>query len=82
MFLHLSVSHSVHGGGGVMMSLPVMESTPGTAPPPSIVPLRTPPKGWHTLTVNKRAVRILLECFLVELIVFAVPTMGDEKLDY
>ena len=35
MFSHLSVSHCVHSGGGVMMLLPVMDSTPPrTAPLP------------------------------------------------
>ena len=57
MFLHLSVCPQ--GEWGVMMSLPVMDSTPppsGTAEPP--------PPGQHH-PVNKRAVGILLECFFV-----------------
>ena len=34
MFLHLSVNHSVHRGRGVVMPLPVMDSTPSwTATP-------------------------------------------------
>ena len=33
------------------------------------------PLGWHPLTVNKRAVRILLECFLIT-IVFAICTLS------
>ena len=43
MFLHLSVNHSVHRGRGVMMPLPVMDSTPSwTATPP-------PPTAPHPL---------------------------------
>ena len=58
MFLHLSVCpQGVREG--VMMLLPVMDSTfpPGHHPPH---PDSTSPM------VNKRAVRILPECFLVE----------------
>ena len=40
MFLHLSVSHSVHGGGGVMMSIPVVDSTI--------------PPGWHPHAPSSR----------------------------
>ena len=58
------------GGTGVMMSLPVMDSTPCTAPTPwTAPPHTTPTSGQHhspPLPVNKRTVRILLECFLVK----------------
>ena len=45
-----------------MMSLPVMDSTTTT---PEDSTSRTAAPGRQTPTVNKRAVRILLECFLV-----------------
>ena len=61
MLLHLSVSHSVHGEGAAMMSLPVIDSTtlqtappcrqhssPWTAPPPDRTTLWTaPPHRQH-----------------------------------
>ena len=49
MFLHLSVSHSVHRGGGAVIHPPGRHNPPR---PPSRRPLQ-------------RTVRILLECFLV-----------------
>ena len=53
MFLHLSVSHSVHGGGDV--SQHILRQT-------------TPSPGRHPLSCRwllQRTVRILLECILV-----------------
>ena len=59
MFLHLSVSHSVHKGGGGSASMhagiadtPFREHTPQE-------------QCMLGDTGNKRAVRILLECILV-----------------
>ena len=83
MLLHLSVSHSVHGGGEYLGRYPPgsgevpgqvhpWAGTPplwaGTPPlwagtPPSRYPHSPSSACWDT--VNKRAVRILLECFLV-----------------
>ena len=48
---------STEGRGGVMMSLPVLDSTS---------PLNsTAPDSTSTLLVSRRAVRMLMECFLV-----------------
>ena len=81
MFLHLSVSHSVHGGGSTWVGTPHpgQVHTPGRytpAPPGRYIPWTGIPPGqvhppchsacWDT--VNKRAVRIPLiplECILV-----------------
>ena len=111
MFIHLSVSHSVHGGGGLpnppwmqtppglgrppgcrlpprVEQTPLDADPPGLADPPGCRPsklgrsppgCRSPwvgqnPQGWADPpgyrppppdTVNKWAVRILLECILV-----------------
>ena len=60
MFLHLSASHSVHGGGGDVHLLDRHPSadTPRQSPPT--------PQGRHLSPApemaTKRAVRILLEC--------------------
>ena len=54
MFLHLSVSHSVHGGRGGVCPIACWDTPPGRH---SLLIL------WDT--VNKQAVRILLECILV-----------------
>ena len=67
MFLHLSVSHSVHRGGGVPGQVPL--------PRPGIPPGRYTPQArctpWAGTPPSKRlllrTVRILLECILVEL---------------
>ena len=67
MFLHVSVSHSVHGGGSASVHA-------GIPPPGADTPLAHPPSG--TLfppllqsmlgdAVNARTVQILLECNLV-----------------
>ena len=56
MFLHLSVSHSVHGGGSASLHAGIADS-PGSRHPPAQYMLGD--------TANKRAVRILLECILV-----------------
>ena len=74
MFLHLSVSHSVHGGGdlGRYPSLGQVHSlgryTPGQLHPlGSYTPqASTTPTNACWDTVNKRAVRNLLECILVK----------------
>ena len=64
MFLHLSVSHSVHGGG-------VCPSACWDTPPPP-PPRQTPPWADTNLPLGRRLllrmVRILLECILVQLI--------------
>ena len=65
MFLHLYVI-LFSGGGGVMMSLSVMDSTSCTAHPWT-PPL--PPGHHYPLLVNKRVVRILLECCLVSIMI-------------
>ena len=65
MFLHLSVSHSVHSWGGVLgASAPVHA---GMHTPRDQSARARPRKEQCTLgdTGNKRAVRILLECILV-----------------
>ena len=58
MFSQASVIQSVHSGGRCydVTSCSVMVITS---------PLTAHPPGQHTPPVNKRAVRILLECFLV-----------------
>ena len=65
MFLYLSVSRSVHRGGvfasGPRGCLPLVQ---GDVHPLGTHPQATPPPAqWDT--VNKRGVRILLECILV-----------------
>ena len=81
MFLHLSVSHSVHKGGEYLGRYPPWIGTPLGRYTPSLAGITlagTPPAGTpHTPqvgappgnacwdTVNKRVVRILLECILV-----------------
>ena len=66
MFLHLSVSHSVHGGG-YLGRYPLGRYTSRAGTPPSrYTPGRYTPRHsacWDT--VNKQAVRIPLECILV-----------------
>ena len=71
-FLHLSVNHYVHGGRGCLPLVwrgPVKSEFrgvhPGQTPLQADTPWAdTPPQAlWDT--VNKRAVRILLECILV-----------------
>ena len=66
MFLHLSVSHSVHRGGGVPGQVPPQTRyTPRQVHPPSQVH----PLGRYTPSKRLllRTVRILLEYILVEL---------------
>ena len=68
MFLHLSVSHSVHGGGlpQCMLGYPPGPGTPGSRHPPPWE--QTSPPGAAPMLgdmVNKWAVRILLECNFV-----------------
>ena len=79
MFLHLSVSHSVHRGEYLGRYTPPGRYTPrqvhtlaGTSPSrytpwqvQSPLGRYTPPGNACWDTVNKRAVRILLECILV-----------------
>ena len=70
MFLHLSVSHSVHGGGGpasVHAGIPPRTRHPREQTPPSLGADIPPPGSSPMLgdMVNKWAVRILLECNLV-----------------
>ena len=77
MFLHLSVSHSVHGGGSasVHSRIPPWEQTPpqDQAPPRGADPPGTrhpPPQCMLGDTVNKRAVRVLLERNLVTYLIY------------
>ena len=81
MFLHLSVCHSVHRGWGV--SATPRADIPGQTPPrqtplgrPPWADTPLPSACWDTHTplgsacwdtVNKRAVRIPLECILVHI---------------
>ena len=70
MFLHLSVSHSVHGGRGVYLSACLDTHIPWeqTPHPGSDTPLRAdthPAQCMLGDTGNNRTVRILLECRLV-----------------
>ena len=92
MFLHLSVSHSVHGGQ-YLGRYPTRDQVhspstryppgPGTPPGPDTPPPGTRYTPWDQVhppdqvppeqcmlgdTGNKRAVRILLECILVEIL--------------
>ena len=62
MFLHLSVSHSVHKGSAPLHA-GIHTPTLGRHPPPRQT--QPPPSGATGYGVNKRAVRILLECILV-----------------
>ena len=66
MFLHLSVSHSVHRGRSASVQCPLGADTLlGADPPWEQTPLweQTPPSAQ--CMVGERAVRILLECILV-----------------
>ena len=64
MFLHLSVSHSVHWGGVCILH-------PGGGSASGVVFLGGGGGGWQSPnqilrdTANERAIRILLECILV-----------------
>ena len=60
MFLHLSVSHSVHRGVGLSA---YWDTPPGQTPLGADIP---PAQCMLGDTGNKRAVRILLECILVK----------------
>ena len=62
MFLHLSVSHSVHRGESTWAGTPPGRYTPQAGTSPWQV---HPPGNVCWDMVNKRAVRILLECILV-----------------
>ena len=94
MFLHLSVSHSVHRRGEYLGRYspwqvhppeqvppwqvhPLAGTLPGRVYPPGLVHSPwacTPPGNACWDTVNKRAVRILLECILVSLCIFMLMT--------
>ena len=73
MFLHLSVSHSVHKGGVCLSACWDTHTSPGRHPPARHPPGQTPSLDRHptgqTHTPSRRplqwTVRILLECFLV-----------------
>ena len=64
MFSQASVSHSVQGGGGVLTPGVVTRTHGRYSPAP---PPRLHGPGILRDTVEKRAVRILLECFLVSI---------------
>ena len=64
MPLHLSISHSVHGGRGVSQHVMDRGCTPPRQTPPwadTPIPRHSHPLRWPL----RRAVRILLECILV-----------------
>ena len=69
--LHMSVSYSVHGGGGICPIVCWNTHPPGRHPPGQTPTQRQTPLSGQTpprtlcYAVNKRAVRILLECILV-----------------
>ena len=67
MFLHLSLI--LFTGGGCLpqciLGYTPWADTPGQTPPWADTPLGRPPGQICWGTVNKRAVRILLECILV-----------------
>ena len=63
MFLHLSVSHSVHGGGDCLPQC-MLGYTPQEQTPPLGADI-PPAQCMLGDTGNKRAVRTLLECILV-----------------
>ena len=69
MFLHLSVSHSVHLEGGKHLSRYPRAGTPpwtGTPSRAGTSPRQVhPPRSACWDTVNKRSVRVPLECILV-----------------
>ena len=72
MFLHLSVSHSVHRGVSASVQAgihpPPEQTPPGADTPRSIHPSKQKPPPAQCMlgdTDHKRAVRILLECILV-----------------
>ena len=68
MFLHLSVSHSVHegAGGGRKHACPLCHTHPLPGMPPAMHPpaMHAPPRILRD-AVNERVVHILLECILV-----------------
>ena len=75
MFLHLSVSHSVHGGGGVCPSAcsdkppgPEADTPPGPEADTPQEQTLPPTQCMLGDTHNKRAVRIPLECILVKFV--------------
>ena len=81
MFLHMSLSHSVHKGGGGVWSLPLEGGVPAPGCACSRggacsrgVPGRDPPQ------LLLREVRILLECILV-LVVQSVVTLQKNQTD-
>ena len=80
MFLHLSVSHSVHGGVSASVDAgihtpwadtPLGQTPPADTPPGQTAPLlgRHPPPSRGPL---QQTVRILLECFLVLIMMFRI----------
>ena len=66
IFLHVSVSHSVHRGGVCLSAC--WDTSPRAEPPPPLAhpPSGTPPPAQSMLedTVNARAIRILLNAIL------------------
>ena len=62
MFLHLSVSHSVHGARGCLADNPLGRHPQADTPTPTQCMLGCTPPSRRPL---QRTVRILLECFLV-----------------
>ena len=65
MFLHLSVSRSVHRRRGLCMMLLLSDRPPRQNPLDRDPPEQRPPLDRDPLNGKERAVRILLECILV-----------------
>ena len=85
MFLHLSVSHSVHRGVSAQCMLgytPPRAETPGQTPPGQTPPWADtppePPSQKHTPPPTATAVSILLECFFVHIECFTIFRLGQQ----
>ena len=84
-FLTLSVIHSVHGAGGAMMSLPVVDSTSpldSTYPPPmySTTPSWTShPPGQHPWSTSERYASYWNVCFCMKVKKHVAQKVGDQR---
>ena len=72
MFLHLSISHSVHMGGGCLPQCML-----GYTPPRDQRQTVPPVQCMVGDTGNKPAVRILLECILVTFVLREKPELRN-----